>query len=209
MKGVNVNLNCPTGVPSPHSKPWFTTPFLHPLPATGYTAGPSKLRHGNCPWKRKFPWQWKWLSAPPPQNVRGENSGNKPKKGRTGFSSAPNTRKMYRVCSHVAIAHLGRVIANTVTCCYSRRLAIGLNADILARFCAMFQLRKRECYAHFESNFSGVGGCYISVFLSNQFPCLKTARQFLAGAQMTASFLTMQTTLIILECICLVNTNKT
>ena len=53
----------------------------------------------------------------------------------------------------MAIAHLGRVVFNTVTCCYSRGLATGLNAVILTRFCAMFRLRKSECYESFESEF--------------------------------------------------------
>ena len=96
---------------------------------------------------------------PPKKNVGGKNGGKKTKKGRTGFSSATNTREMYGMRSHVAIARLGCVMANKVTCSYSRSLAIGLNADILTHFCAMFRLRKRKCYENFESKFSGVGGC--------------------------------------------------
>ena len=83
---------------------------------------------------------------PPPKMSGGKTAVTKKEEGRTGFSSAPNTGEMYGVHSHVAIAHLGRVIANTVTCCYSHRLAIGLNADILTHSCAMFWLRKRKCY---------------------------------------------------------------
>ena len=51
----------------------------------------------------------------------------------------------------MAVAHLGRVIVNTVTCCYSRGLATGLNAVILTYFCAMFRLRKSKCYESFKS----------------------------------------------------------
>ena len=77
------------------------------------------------------------------------------KKGSTGFSSAPNTAETYRAHSHAAIAHLGHRILNTVTCCYSRRLATGLNTVILTCFCSMFQLRKSKCYKSFKSEFSG------------------------------------------------------
>ena len=82
----------------------------------------------------------------------------KKKKGSTSFSSAPNTRETYGMRSHAAIARLGHVIVNTVTCYYSRRLATGMNAGILTCFCAMFRLRKSECYESFESNFFGGGG---------------------------------------------------
>ena len=62
--------------------------------------------------------------------------------GSAGFSSAPNTRETYGARSHAAIARLDRVIVNTVTC----GLATGLNAVVLTRFCALFRLRKGECY---------------------------------------------------------------
>ena len=60
--------------------------------------------------------------------------------------------------SHAAIARLGHVIVNTVTRCYSRGLATGLNTVILTCFCAMFRLRKSECYESFESESSGGRG---------------------------------------------------
>ena len=81
----------------------------------------------------------------------------KEKKGSTGFSSALNTCETYGVRSHAAIARLGRVIVNTVTCYYSCRLATGLNAVVLTHFCAMFQLRKSKCYESFEFCFCGGG----------------------------------------------------
>ena len=40
------------------------------------------------------------------------------KKGSNSFSSAPNTCETYGAHSHAAIARLGHVIVNTVTCCY-------------------------------------------------------------------------------------------
>ena len=58
------------------------------------------------------------------------------------------------ICSHAAITRLGHVIVNTVTHCYSRGLATGLNAVILTHFCAMFRLRKSERYNCFESKIS-------------------------------------------------------
>ena len=48
----------------------------------------------------------------------------------------------------MAIARLGRVFVNTVTCCYSRGLATGLNAVILLRYVSS---KKSECYKSFES----------------------------------------------------------
>ena len=78
------------------------------------------------------------------------------KRESTSFSSAPNTLETYKAHSHVAIACLGCVIVNTVTCCYSHGLATGLNAVILTR--TMFWLRKRKCYERFESKFSGRRG---------------------------------------------------
>ena len=116
-------------------------------------------RQGNCLWKHRFPRQWNWLSTERKKKCsHGKEiccTKKKKKKGSTGFSSAPNTRKTHGAHSHVAITRLGRIIVNTVTCCYSRRLATGLNAVILTCFCAMFQLRKSECYKSFESKCSG------------------------------------------------------
>ena len=40
------------------------------------------------------------------------------KKESTSFNSAPNTHQTYGARSHAAIACLGHVIVNTVTCCY-------------------------------------------------------------------------------------------
>ena len=60
-----------------------------------------------------------------------------PKKGSTGFSSAPKTRATYRTCSRVAIARLSRLIVNTAAGCYSQGQALGLNAVIPTCFCAM------------------------------------------------------------------------
>ena len=87
----------------------------------------------------------------------------KKKKGSTSFSSALNTRETYGACSHVAVAHLGRIIVNTVTCCYSRGLATGLNAVILTCLCAMFQLRKSKCYKSSQGKFSRVGWGVVGV----------------------------------------------
>ena len=78
------------------------------------------------------------------------------RKGRTGFTSAHNTRETYGARSHAAIAHLGRIIMNTVTFCYSCGLATGLNTVILPCFCTMFWLRKSKCYKSWESTFSQV-----------------------------------------------------
>ena len=87
------------------------------------------------------------ISAAVKLTFRGENNfwwGNEigstkeKEKASTSFSSARNTRETYGARSHAAIAHLGHVIMNTVTCCYSHRLATGLNAVILTHFCAMF-----------------------------------------------------------------------
>ena len=88
------------------------------------------------------------------QKRRGEKNGS------TSFSSAPNTHETYGAHSHAAIARLGCVIVNTVTCCYSQGLAIGLNRVILTHLCAMFQLSKSKCYESFETKFSrkGFGG---------------------------------------------------
>ena len=66
----------------------------------------------------------------------------KMKKGSTSFSSASNTHETYGTRSHAAIARLGHLIVNTVTCYYSRRLATGMNAGILTCFCAMLRLRQ-------------------------------------------------------------------
>ena len=74
------------------------------------------------------------------------------KKASTSFSSAWNTRKTYGVRSHAAIARLGHVIVNTVTCCYSRRLATGLNAVILTHFCAMSWQKVKSVSRLFASN---------------------------------------------------------
>ena len=75
----------------------------------------------------------------------------KRKKGSTG--STLNTLETYEAHLHAAIAHLGHIIVNTVTRCYSCGLATGLNAVILTRFCTMFRLRESECYESFESDF--------------------------------------------------------
>ena len=76
----------------------------------------------------------------------------KKEKKQHSFSSAWNTHETYRVRSHAAIARLGRVIVNTVTCCYSRRLATGLNAVILTHFCAMFWQKVKSVSRLFASN---------------------------------------------------------
>ena len=85
----------------------------------------------------------------------------KEKKGSTGFCSVPNTQKTNRAHSHAAITHLGCVIVNTVTCCYSRRLATGLNAVIPTRFRAVSAKKKWKFWKRI-----------FRVFLWNQFPCL-------------------------------------
>ena len=90
-------------------------------------------------------------------------STNKKKKGSTGFSSALNNHKTYRARSRAAIACLRCVILNTVTCCYSRGLATGVNTVILTRFCSMFQLRRSKCYESFESE-----RCTVSVASVNR-----------------------------------------
>ena len=75
---------------------------------------------------------------------------------------------------HMRLSPVGCGIVNTVTCCYSQGLAIGLNGVILTHLCAMFQLSKSKCYESFETKFSrkGFGGLDFRVFLLNQFPCL-------------------------------------
>ena len=79
--------------------------------------------------------------------------------GSTGFSSALNTHRTNEACSYTVIARLGHVIVNAVICCYSHRLATGLNAVILTRFCTVFWLTKIKCYKSFDSYFFlGVGG---------------------------------------------------
>ena len=111
----------------------------------------------------------------------GKNCGEKKltvqkekKKGSNSFSSAPNTCETYGAHSYAAIARLGHVIVNTVTCCYSHTL----NTVILTCFSTMFRLRKIKCYESFESKFcvwwggGGGGGLDFRIFLSNQFPCL-------------------------------------
>ena len=119
----------------------------------------------DLPWRRKSVRREKKLVT--------EKKVKKSKKNRsTRFRSAPNTHETYRARSHAAISHLGHVIVNIVTCCYSRRLATGLNTVILTCFCSMFQLRKSKCYKSFKSKFSGGWARLQSVFFSNQFPCL-------------------------------------
>ena len=73
--------------------------------------------------------------------------------GSTGFSSALNTHRTNEACSYTVIAHLGHVIVNAVICRYSHRLATGLNAVILTRFCTVFWLTKIKCYKSFDSYF--------------------------------------------------------
>ena len=125
-------------------------------------------KHGNCLQKCKFAWQWNWLSAEKESSLQGKEIGStkKKKKGSTGFSSALNNHKTYGARSLAAIAFLGCVILNTVTCCYSRGLATGLNTVILTHFCSVFQLRRSECYESSESEFSGRGARFCLVVLS-------------------------------------------
>ena len=52
------------------------------------------FRHGNCPENANFRREKK-------NCLRGKESGGTKKKGSTGFSSAPNTRKTYGARSHV------------------------------------------------------------------------------------------------------------
>ena len=102
-------------------------------------------RQGNCLWKHRFPRQWNWLSTEKKNCPQGKEivcTKKKKKKGSTGFNSAPNTRKTHSVHSHEAITRLGRIIVNTVTCCYSRRLATGLNAVILTFLCYVSAKKK-------------------------------------------------------------------
>ena len=97
--------------------------------------------------------------------------------GSTGFSSALNTHRTNEACSYTVIARLGHVIVNAVICRYSHRLATGLNAVILTRFCTVYWLTKIKCYKSFDSYFflgggGGRGRLDFRVFLSNRFPCL-------------------------------------
>ena len=109
-------------------------------------------RHGNCPWKCKFPQQWNWLSMKKNDCLCGKEIGGTKKKNKKkrsiGFSFTPNTHKTecsstlntcktYRAQSYVAIARLCHVMMNKVTCCYCCRLATGLNTAILTRFCTV------------------------------------------------------------------------
>ena len=100
--------------------------------------------------------------------------GGKKGEGSTDFSFTLNTCKTYGVQSHPAIAHLGHVIVNTVTCCYCRGLATGLTVVILTRFCAVSAKEKQNVMKVLKANFRGWvgGGLDFRVFLLNQFPCL-------------------------------------
>ena len=62
---------------------------------------------------------------------QGKEIGGTRKIGSTSFSSAPNTHETYEAHSHAAIARLGHVIVNTVTCCCCHRLATGLTQSFL------------------------------------------------------------------------------
>lgn len=55
--------------------------------------------------------------SPPGKEIRGYKSKTTPpKKTRsTDFSSAPNTGKTIKTCSHVSIAHFNRLIVNIAT----------------------------------------------------------------------------------------------
>ena len=77
------------------------------------------------------------------------------RKGRTGFTSAHNTRETYGARSHAAIAHLGRIIMNTVTFCYSCGLATGLNTVILPCFCTVLAKKKQMLQKLGKHIFSG------------------------------------------------------
>ena len=117
------------------------------------------IRHGNCLQKCEFLLHWNWLSAEKNNCPCGkEISSTKRKKEAPVLVPHWIPRETYRTCSHTAVTHLGHIIVNTVTHCYSHGLATGLNAVILTRLCAVFRLRKSECYESFESESGGGGG---------------------------------------------------
>ena len=75
---------------------------------------------------------------------REKKSGVKNKTGSTNFSSAPNTRETYEAQSHSAIVRFSCLIVNTATAVNSREQALGLNAVIPTRFCAIFVTRSHQ-----------------------------------------------------------------
>ena len=89
------------------------------------------LRHGNCPKKAHISEAVKQILW---REKNGGGGGGK-EIGDTGFSSAQNTRKTYRVHSHMALACVSHWIVNRAAGCYS--LGIRLQ-HIFTHFCAMF-----------------------------------------------------------------------
>ena len=108
---------------------------------------------------------------------QGKETGGTRKIGRTGFSSAPNTHETYEAHSNVAIAHLGRVIVNTITCCCCHGLATGLTQSFLHASALCFSFLKKQMLQKFWKQIfrGGGGGGWISEFFFwiNSHPCLQ------------------------------------
>ena len=134
------------------------------------------FRHGNCPQKCKFLWQWNWLSTEREKNSVGKRNWrykkSRKEKGSSGFSSAPNTSKTYRACSHTSwlrnfqYSHLQLLswAGNRLECSHSYTLL---------RYISVKKKQMLRKFWRLIVQGRGVGGLDFRVFLSNQFPCLE------------------------------------